>query len=263
MELATDTAVTAFSPEQEKMAVATVMDLMKSRRFFLSKEHTLDPEIFSEPITFFSDLHKLYASKAYETSVKLLRVEGDLGIRPVSKELQETMVVCNLHDGGLEICDVYPIQMFSIFIPETYQELFDDLFFINYGEKDSISPRNMSRLKEQAKSFSDIIWQEFQGIKEKKDGLVVIMKTKFSPDYHNGFHTFKNKVRDFIFCPEALAYLFYKQECCNRLIEHNYVLFSGDQNCHQVINHWKGDSPSISFNHNGGYDSRVKFAYIA
>lgn len=254
--------VTNFTRDQACQADQAILRLMKKRRFFLANEHGLAPGDFYECIDFYQDLKRLYKDQADLAKLTIENKEKLLGVSsPVLKDGQ-SIVTCSLYTGGLEICDVYLLQPFLSFLPKSYDELYAEMFTMHHGEIDDIPPRQLSEKKKEVKILTDRLWAELQVIASKQDGIVLMMGTKFDPTYQYGFSVLKSKVDGLVSSPEGLAYLFYKHECINRLVESDYILFNGDRDNHTRIAHWSDEAPKITFENSGGYDCKTKFVCL-
>lgn len=253
----------SFTHEQAKRASQIIIDLMKQRRFFLAKENTLDSKIFSECINFDKFLRDFYTLQANLAGGKIREKEKELGIiPPVLKEGQKIAKI-SFYKGGMEIVGVYPIKKFTEFIPESYDVLYSEIFKMCHGDVEDIPPRQLSGKKNYVKILTHHLWGELQEIKRAENGIVFIMGTQFDPDCEENFKTLKQKVGDLISCPEGLAYLFFKNECVDRLMMHDYVLFDTDIQNHTRVSHWNDEKgPYLSFGKSGGYDCKIKFVCV-
>ncbi len=252
-----------LTPTQIKRINQIILDLMKNRRFFLADEHGLHQNHFSECIDFYRKLRELYKSRQAQTRQQIEEEERLLGVvPPILKDGQST-VTCSLYTGGLEICEAYTIQQFLVFLPRSYDELYAEMFLKHHGEIGDIAPKKLPEKEGDTRKLADRLWAELQAIKNKEDGVVVILETKFNPTYESGFDILKSRVDDLISSPEGLAYLFYKHECVKRLIKHHFVLFGTDRANHPNVAHWSGDnSPKLTFEHARGYECRTKFVCL-
>lgn len=251
----------SFTPEQAKRANQVVLDLMKNHRFFLAKDHTLDPVIFSESIKLHGQLRDSYKKYQALTTQYLKDVELALGfIPPVLKDGQTT-VRCSVYSGSLEIRGIYPVQKFLDFMPEHYWALYHEIFRLIYPQINNSDTSKESYRNEENGILTGKLWSELCEIKHKENGLVVVMDTKFKITYKDGFDTLENKIRRMTLLPKGLAYLFFKNECSNPLIKNSHVLFEARKNDHVLLTHLEGQCAKLSFAQ-GGYDKLGKFVCL-
>lgn len=255
-------AQSGFTFAQASGANQVILDLMKKHRFFLSKEHSLDSSIFSDPINLDKTLREVYKSQAATATKLIKKGEGALCITPPVLKDGQSITTCSLYTGGLEICDAYPIQSFLDFVPETPMDFYGEIFKMCHGEVSDIKPRELGDKIDSATYITRRLWEELQEIENKKDGIVVVMETKFEADKY-GFDLLGEKVEDLIFSAYGLAYLFYKKESINRTIKHSYVLFDTNETNHLRVTHSdNGEGPVLTFGNSGVYGCKVKFVCL-
>lgn len=253
-----------FTPDQIRKVNQVVLGLMKNRRIFLADEHNLNLNTFSECVNFDKTLRDLYKNQQALTKQLIEKEEETLGVTPPILKDGQSIVTCSLYTGGLEISGVYPIQQFLGFMPKSYDELYTNMFTIHHGEIDDIPPRQLPKKKEEVKTLTDYVWAQLQAMKNKVDGIVLVMQTRFYLDNNKEFEILKGKIGSLMPHPEGLAYLFYLHELKNRIVKHNFVLFNCERSHHSRVTHWSGSAcselPDLDFYSSGGYDCKVKLA---
>lgn len=257
------TSYVNFTHNQAARANQIILDLMKQRRFFLAREHNLSPDTFSQCISFDKTLRNLYKRIQAETRQKIEKEEKALGVTPPVLGDNQNIVTCSMYTGGLEICGMYPLQQFLAFLPNSYDELYTEIFTEYHGEEGDIPPKLLDDAKKKTKALTDRFWTELQTLVGIKNSFVLLMETRFTPGYEGGFDVFKNKVEGLVSSPEGLAYLFYKHEQVERLVKNHFVLFDTDKEKHSRVTHWSDEvHPNLTTENRGGYDCTVKFVCV-
>lgn len=228
----------------------------------MARDHTLDPVTFSPCIDLCRQLKEIHTQQQAASTEAIKAREEALGVAPPVLKDDQSVVTCSMYSGGLVISGVYPVDMFLDFVPKSQDEVFTKIFAMQCGSVEDIPPKQLPSMEAEARSLAKKIWKEIQSICDKKDGIILIMETKFDPTYEYGYSLLRQKVGNLVSSPDGLAYLFYKHECKKRLVKHKYILFNTDRESRTVMEHWSDEKPSVSFRNKGGYDCRVKFTCL-
>ena len=252
-----------FTPSQAKKASAFALHLMRERRFFLHEKHCLDPNVFAECIELDAVIGKNYKRVESEAVEALLLEEARLGLRPPVLGKGQSMVRCSLYGGGLDICRIDPLQELLAFAPESLDALEAELFASYHGAVEDIAPKHLPEIQAKNRELSEWIWKDICALRERVDGLVVLLHTKFSPEWPTVQTELAQKVGSFVNAEHGLAYLFYKRECGEVMtILHDYALFSCAKE-HLVMCRWTNKPPERPYLDKTGYTCRVYFAFVA
>lgn len=249
--------------EQVKHAIQIMLDLIKKHRIFVAKESPLDLNYFEECIALCMKLRNAYKDQQEAATHALSKIEKALGITPPVLKDGVNIVKCSLYTGGLEICDVYPIERFLAFMPKSYENLYAEMLEKYQADVGGASGANAAAMRQQTEQLCEELWGELQAMVRRKNSIVLMMETKFQPSDLSEFDILKSKAGDLVSSQKALAYLFFKHSEVERLVEHRFVLFGTHRNNHPLVCHWSNEPPELSLKAYGGYDSKVKFACIA
>ncbi|NTV22477.1 MAG: hypothetical protein HGB03_02845 [Candidatus Yonathbacteria bacterium] len=266
----------AYTPEQAEHANRVVLDLIKTRRFFLHNpnaksfynlDYGLHPDVFREAIDLDGHLRELYTNARNEAIANIVSGEKNLGITPPNLENNRQMVVCNRYGGGFEICRVYPLTVFATVAPKNIDDLRAEHLnlFIAGQSLDEIAPKTMREYEDCAESLAMCIWQEFGGLEvfnSLNHRCVVLLESKFDCSGRGANNDFANsRVADMQQTPFALGYLFWKFSQETRIIQHHHVVFNTSRISHVNMQHWSGENiPKIRYDAKHGYDCPVMFA---
>ncbi|NTV44715.1 MAG: hypothetical protein HGA67_03395 [Candidatus Yonathbacteria bacterium] len=269
----------SYTPQQAEYANRVVLDLIKTRRFFLHNpdakkschdlDYGLDPDVFRDAIDLDSHLRELYTNTRNEAIAKIVSGEKNLDITPPNLENNRQLVTCNRYGGGFEICRVYPLTAFTAVAPENIDDLKrEHLDLLIAGQPlDEIAPKTMREYEDRAGSLATSIWEELTQLKlfnALNHRCVVLLESKFvcsERDDNNDFAC--SYVADMQRMPLALGYLFWKFSRQTRIVQHNHVVFSTSRNSHVNVQHWSGKSaPKIRYYADAGYTCPVMFVTV-
>jgi hypothetical protein len=239
---------TVFTEAQQVHATNTLLNLMKNRRFFLSRKKTDDgtfeyelDENFAEVIDFDKYLRTLYAETQQEAENLIIEKEKALGIVAPTLKDGQSVVDCNLHTGGLEIVNVIPLTAFDKYISRKY----DDQVTLDAFEAE-------------VKAMQE--WN--------KDGsrCVVVMRSRFvcrNSDANEDF--MESKVLDIQNFPHVLGHVF--NEHIEILGEGRHIpdwclVFGTSRKSHVCIEYKFNDVKTLHFRKQGGYNYKVCFATV-
>ena len=267
--------MSTFTSSQAKKASAFALQLMRERRFFLHEKHGLDPNVFAECIELDVDLRESYKRIELEAVEALRLEEARLGLTPPTLERGQSMVRCSLYGGGLDICRIDPLQELLAYAPDSFEELEAELLIIYHGGVENITPGGLPWVKAKNKERSERIWKDICELRERIDGLAVLLLTRFDVTGRLECEALAQKVEGFANAEHGLAHLFYKRERERRIIPDSNVIFwcaeqSSDARLehmtklHLVIHHWKTmESPEPPNIARSVGRSRVFFAFVA
>lgn len=269
-----------YTPEQAEHANGVVLDLIRSRRFFLydpnkergyyKPDYGLHLVVFREAIELDARLRGLYVNARTEAIEKITTGEDALGITPPSLDNNRQLVVCNRYSGGFEICRVYPLSAFMTVAPTTPEGLVSEHLdsLISGRPLDEIAPKTVREYEERANYLARRIWSEFKEL-ELFDPLnrrcLVLLQSRLScagSDHNRDFAD--SRVADMQKTPFALGYLFWKFSKQTRIVQHDHVVFGTSRKSHVNVQHWSDSSdskgvPKINYNADGGYECDVIF----
>ena len=250
-----------FTYTQLEIAKQLIFRLMKEKRFFLHEEHTLNTDLFFDCISFNDQLRRFYEEQSENTTRLILAEEEKLGVTPSFLKKNQELVICGFRTGGLEICDAFPIDKFLRYMPESYEALYDEMFAMHHGSVGDVPPNKLPNIKERVVDLTDQVWRDLKCIEINKVEYetVLLLETRFYPDDMNDL---AEKVQGMINFPIGLAYLFYKNECLESLIKHNYVLFDAKSKNNPRLHHWSSQPSELFLRSEGGYSCRVKVACL-
>lgn len=256
---------TSFTSEQATRANNVVLRMMRARRIFTAKDCALDPKIFAECLSLMASLRGEYKVQEFRATQQLAKIEENLGFAPPVIKENQSIVRCPIFSSGMEICDVFPIQKFLPFIPESFEILLEEMLTLWKNTPGSLSHKNQTGIslgnyKLGIKTFTEDLWSELETIKKSGDKLVLVMRTKFQPTFEEGFEILDEKVGNMVFEPTGLAYLFFKNECAGQSVKYDHILFSTDRTRHTCLQHWPDGQPKLFFENYGGYVFQTKFA---
>jgi hypothetical protein len=136
------------------------------------------------------------------------------------------------------------------------------MFAMYFGSVNDIPPSQLAEKKALVHGLVARIWPEILALSNTADGIVLIQETKFCPTVEHGLGVMCERTEGLITSPEGLAYLFYRNEREERLIDHHFVLFDAKHGGHSKVTHWSRESPTLSFRNRSGYDCPVKFVCV-
>lgn len=268
-----------FTDAQAAHALEVVLKLMKERRFFLYQHdsrsleknpgYTLDPQVFGPALEFDRKIRDVYATERTSAEKSILAAEHELGVTKPDLGGNKQLVQCNRYTGGLDILQVYPLTAFAQYVPESFGALSRQCLeqLLQGKTEDDLAPKEMRMCRDRAQRTSERIWKEFHamGAQEPKNlRCVVMMETRFDCGGGDENHDFmQGRTRDIQEFPHALGYLFYMYSMQNRIVRHNYVVFSTSRTSHVRVEHWSSEKkPSIYYGANAGYACSVIFMTV-
>ncbi len=255
-----------FSRAQEDRALEIMLGLMKNRRFFLYQNreslpvHRLDPQVFGPAIHLDQSIRAAYANARRIAEQTITEYEKELGVTPPDLTNRQ-LVQCNCYNGGLEICEVFPLAAFTDFAPTSQAELRDQEVRRLAGNThpDDYSPNDMKKLREQAEKNAALVWEELPALRdlEQSGACVFLLHTRFNPDRGYGTDFLEGRAADFKMFPYALGYLFYLHSQQKRIVQHSHVVFNTSTRSHVNVQHWNSGGLSLNFDASGGYSCQV------
>jgi hypothetical protein len=266
-----------FTETQAEHALNVVLELMRTKRFFLQKrprtqypdeDFTLDPRVFREAILLDRKIIDLYAETKAAAVAKITAQERALGVKPAQLSESQELVDCNRYTGGFDICRIYPLSEFMPFVPESLDALVNEQCqtLLRGRSSDDITPRTLRELNEQGRSIALRIWNELHRLDiwdMDNDRCVVMLGSRSACHTHDTQGDFaQSRVSDIQDTPYATGYLFWKYSRETRIVPHDFVVFGTKRDSHVRIEHWAREEASIDYSRNTCYDCPVKFATI-
>lgn len=267
-----------FSPTQAAHANRVVTNLIRKRRFFLTRRidieqgNGLDPNVFDKAIELDMKIRQLYSSTRTKAVERIKSGERRLDVTPPDLGDNRQLVVCNQYGGGFDIYRVYPLSVFAAIVSDNADDILNDIFnsFIGKRNLDDITPRKLNKYRERTDKLFNKIWSEFEQI-ELFDPLnhrcVVILDSKLSCSGRTPNNDFaENRLKDLQDTPFAMGYLFWKLSQQTRIIKSGYAVFGTSRDSHvrveQELFSEPECNPIINYDAEGGYTCNIKFVTI-
>jgi|SRR3989338_3372748 len=269
----------SFSAAQATHALQVVLTLMKERRFFLYRQeeyshriegdlgHGLDPSVFGPALQLDKEIRAIYTEATRQAERSITETEQSLGLKAPDLS-NKRLVQCNRYTGGLDICRVYPLDTFTKFVPDSFEELQAQMIQLAMGGKtaDDYSPKATQELRGQARSKALLIWRELADMEVRNPAghsCVVLLKTRFEPTGGDiGDDFLEGRLAGVQLFPHAIGYLFYQYSKHTRIVHHNHVAFNASRKAHVNVQHWTSGEPSLRFDSTGGYSCKVYFPIV-
>lgn len=266
-----------YTPAQAVHANLVVINLIKDRRFFLTRRidteqvNGLDPNVFRHAIDLDTQIRQLYSSTRAEAVERIKSGERRLDVTPPDLGDNRQLVVCNQYGEGFDIYRVYPLSVFATLVSDNADDLLNDIFnsLIGKQDLDDIAPRKLNEYRERTDMLFNKIWLEFEQI-ELFDPLnhlcVVMLDSRLDCSGRTRNNDFAhNRVDDLQDTPFASGYLFWKFSQQTRIIKSGYAVFGTSRDSHVRLDQDSSDpkcEPIIDYNAEGGYTCNIKFVTI-
>lgn len=236
-----------------------VMHLMRERRMFLAENHNLDRDIFAEAIQLDKQIRDIYETQQAATTQAIQLQEAALGIAPPVLEKNQVVVKCSRFTGGLDILSVRSVAPLLAFIPQRREKLFEELFGLLHGPRDEIKPKELPKREAYASELTVRMWNQLRVIPNTSS--ILILKTRFYATREEGLPAIRKRLGDLMILPLGLAYLLYKNELVEPILEHETLITLGG-NDHTQITHWRKKEPYFLLERTAGYDYQVMAAFL-
>jgi len=266
-----------FSEAQALHAAERVLYLIRNRRFFLhiadknvyrEEDYRLHPKVFAEAIKLnraHVDAHRDAREQAREA---IQQFEADNRIVAPTVPQGKSIVDYSRYSGGFEICRVYPLTAFAKYVPKSLETLVDKLFQQRMSDQteDDLAPKVVRGYRESAENLATIIWEQLQAIdaaNPDNNRCLVLLQSRIDmgdSDINRDFA--QGRVWDMQDFPFAVGFLFYEFSKEERIIQHDYAVFSTSRKAHVHVKHWSDAEPSINYFKDSGYSCKVMFATV-